>query len=308
MAVGITVAGTTVTTDFDVTAREVDFVTRFADNWDALRDILGISRPIKKAPGTRLVKYTASKKGTLAGGDVKEGAPIPFTEYQVVESGYSDIDIKKYAKAITIEDVSKYGADIAIDKTDSAFLTDLQNIVLSDMYTELNAGKLVGVQKTWQAALAIAKGAVVDKFADMGKTVTDVVGFANIMDYYAYVGEAPITVQTLNGIQYVKDFLGYSTLFLLPAKYVAKKKVIACPVENLDIYYIDPSESEYAKLNLRYTVAGETPLIGFAAVGNYNTASGESYAIMGLKIWPEYEDGIAVVTVGSTASDPAVAG
>ena len=41
-----------------VTAREVDFVTRFADNWDALRNILGIMRPIKKAPGTQLVSYT----------------------------------------------------------------------------------------------------------------------------------------------------------------------------------------------------------------------------------------------------------
>ena len=38
----------------DVTAREVDFVTRFADNWDALRNILGIMRPIRKQPGTTL--------------------------------------------------------------------------------------------------------------------------------------------------------------------------------------------------------------------------------------------------------------
>ena len=36
----------------NVTAREVDFVTRFDDNWDALRNILGIMRPIRKAPGS----------------------------------------------------------------------------------------------------------------------------------------------------------------------------------------------------------------------------------------------------------------
>lgn len=35
-----------------VTAREIDFVTRFNDNWDTLRNILGIMRPIRKAPGS----------------------------------------------------------------------------------------------------------------------------------------------------------------------------------------------------------------------------------------------------------------
>ena len=43
----------------NVRAREVDFVTRFNDNWEALRQIMGIMRPIRKAPGTSLVSYTA---------------------------------------------------------------------------------------------------------------------------------------------------------------------------------------------------------------------------------------------------------
>ncbi len=38
-----------------VTAREIDFVTRFTDNWQNLQDILGIMKPIRKAPGTKLV-------------------------------------------------------------------------------------------------------------------------------------------------------------------------------------------------------------------------------------------------------------
>ena len=54
-------AKTNVTTSaqFTTSAREVDFVSRFADNWDALRTILGIMRPIRKAPGTKLVSYKA---------------------------------------------------------------------------------------------------------------------------------------------------------------------------------------------------------------------------------------------------------
>ena len=43
----------TVQADFNgVTIREVDFVSRFSRNWQALQDILGIMRPIVKAPGT----------------------------------------------------------------------------------------------------------------------------------------------------------------------------------------------------------------------------------------------------------------
>ena len=33
-----------VTADIQVTARELDFVTRFENNWQHLRDILGIMR------------------------------------------------------------------------------------------------------------------------------------------------------------------------------------------------------------------------------------------------------------------------
>ena len=43
----------------NVNAREIDFVNRFSNNWAALQNIIGVSRPIRKAPGSRLVSYTA---------------------------------------------------------------------------------------------------------------------------------------------------------------------------------------------------------------------------------------------------------
>ena len=133
----------------------------------------------------------------------------------------------------------------------------------------------------------------------MRKTVTEVVGFANVLDFYDYLGAANITVQTQFGLTYIKDFMGYSTLFLLSAPDIARGKVIALPVENIDLYYIDPSDSEFAQLGLNYAVQGETNLIGFHAEGNYSTAVGESYALMGMTLWAEYLDGIAVINVGT---------
>ena len=104
-------------------------------------------------------------------------------------------------------------------------------------------------------------------------------------------------MQTMFGINYVENFMGYRTLFLLPEKYIASKKVIALPVENIDLYYVDPSDSDFAKLGLNYTVKGETNLIGVHVDGRLQPATGDMYAIMGMKLWAEYLDGIAVATV-----------
>lgn len=281
----------------NVTAREIDFVTRFNRNWDALRNIMGIMRPIRKAPGTKLVSYTASV--SLQSGNVPAGAVIPYSDVTITQAGYEDLSIEKYAKAVPIEDVEKYGAAIAIEKSDDAFLNELQSNVLTSFYTYLNTGSLTDTAATFQAALAKAKGLVLDKFQKMRKTVTNVVGFANILDFYDYLGAADITVQTAFGQTYIQNFMGYGTLFLLSAPDIDRGVVIAVPVENLDLYYIDPSDSDFRRLGLDYTVAGDTNLIGFHAQGAYHTAVGESYALMGMALWAEYLDGIAIVYIGT---------
>lgn len=279
-----------------VTAREIDFVSRFAKNWDALKTLLGITRAIKKDPGTSLVSYEAKMVGELHSAE-GEGEKIPFTEFEVVQSRKEDLKIDKYAKAVTIEAVAKYGASIAVEKTDEEFLNVLQTVVLTDFYDFLKSGQLTSNEDSFQMALAMARAQVIDKFNKLRRTVTDIVGFANVLDAYKYLGEANITVQTSFGIQYIKDFMGYKTLFLLSEPDIPRNTVIALPVENIDLYYIDPSDSDFAKLGLQYTVDGETNLIGFHANGNYSTATGESYALMGMKLWAEYIDGIAVVNI-----------
>ena len=281
----------------DVAAREIDFVSRFGQNWDALMNIMGIMRPIKKTPGTQLVSYDASID--LESGAVDPGEVIPYSKATIVAAAKSDVTIEKYAKAVPVEDVSKYGAAIAVQKSDDAFLTKLQNVVLGKFYTFLNTGSLTGTASSWQAALAKAQGEVLNKWATMEKDVTEVVGFANILDAYDYLGAANVTVQTAFGISYIQNFLGYKTLFLLPAAQIARNTVLATPVENIDLYYIDPADSDFAKLGLNYTVDGETPLIGFHAQGNYGTAVGESFALMGMALWAEYLNGIAKITVNA---------
>ena len=296
--------GLTTAAQFTTEAREVDFVTRFSDNWDALRKIMGIMRPIRKTPGTKLISYKATVDGTLAGGtSVGEGEEIPFTKLKVAPTTYGDIEVAKYAKSVSIESVAKYGAEVAVEKTDEAFINALQTQVLTDFYTFLGTGSLkVTGEKSWQRALAMGKAKVLEKFAGMDKDVTEGVGFANILDAYDYLGDKDITVQTAFGVNYIENFLGYRTLFLLPTKYIAQNKVIATPVENIDLYYIDPGDSDFGKMGLNYTVKGETNLIGVHAEGDYSRATGNMYALMGMKLWAEYLDGIAVATFTKPAA------
>lgn len=283
-----------------ITAREIDFVTRFGKNWDALRKLLGIMRPIRKTPGTTLVSYNASIE--LESGSVDAGEVIPYSKSSVSKAAKSDLTLEKYAKAVPIEDVNQYGAAIAIEKTDDAFLNELQGKVLTRFYTFLKTGALTNVETTFQMGLAMARGLVIDKFNKLRRTVTDVVGFCNVLDAYAYLGSANITVQTAFGISYIENFMGYSTLFLMSDPDIPRNTIIALPVENIDLYYVDPGDSDFARLGLNYTVEGETNLIGFHANGNYSTAVGESFALMGMSLWAEYLDGIAVVTVEASGS------
>lgn len=288
---------------FTVAAREVDFVTRFTQNWNALREILGIMRPIRKTPGTKLVSYRASVDGTLNGGTtVGEGEEIPFTKLKVEPVAYGDIEIAKHGRSVSIESVAKYGAEVAVQRTDEAFLNAIQSKILGDFYAFLQTGTLTSTETTWQRALAMAKGNVLDKFAGMDRDVTEVVGFANILDAYDYLGDKDISVQSAFGLNYIKDFLGYRVLILLPEKYLPRKKVIALPVENIDLYYIDPADSDFAKLGLTFRVEGETNLIGVHVEGDYSRVTGDMVAIYGMKLWAEYLDGIAVVTVGDSAA------
>jgi hypothetical protein len=284
--------------DIQVTAREIDFVTRFERNWEHLREILGIMRPIKKTPGAVLKSKYA--EGTLQNGNVGEGEEIPYSKFTVKEKTYAEMTIEKYAKAVSIEAIKDHGYENAVQMTDDEFLFQLQTDVTGRFYDYLKTGTLTSTETTFQMALAMAKGRVENKFKQMHRNVTGVVGFVNILDVYEYLGAAEITIQNQFGFQYMKDFMGFNTIFLLSDSEIPRGQVIATPVENIVLYYVDPNESDFARAGLVYTVSGETNLIGFHTQGNYHTAVSEAFAVMGLTLFAEYIDAIAVITIDET--------
>ena len=284
----------------NVAAREIDFVNRFGLNIEAFRNVVGISRPIRKQNGTRLASYIADV--TLESGSVDPGCVIPYSKTSITEVLHADVSVEKYAKAVTIEEVKDYGAEVAIRKSDDAFLVKLMKTVTTPFYTALldDTSAITGSYGTFQMAVAMAIGAVKNKFQSLDKDITDVVVFVNTLDAYAYLGGTTPGLATVMGMEYLQNFLGAKVMFL--SDRIPSGKVVAVPVENLVMYYVDPSDSDYAALGLEYRTDGETNLIGFHAQGNYSTAVGESYALLGLTLWFEIADGIAINTISANPS------
>lgn len=286
-------ANLTMTADIQVTAREVDFVSRFQRNWDHLRDIMGIMRPIRKQPGSVLKSKYAEV--TLQDGNVGEGEEIPYSKAVVKEKPYEEMKIEKYAKAVSIEAINDHGYENAVGMTDDEFLFELQTMVTGRFYDYIKTGTLTSAEATFQMALAMAQARVINKFKTMHRTATEIVGFCNIIDAYKYLGAANITVQNEFGMNYIENFMGYRTLFL--SSEIEEGKVIATARENINLYYVSPEDSDFSRAGLVYTTAGETGLIGFHTQGNYNTAVSEAFAIMGLTLFAEYIDAVAVITI-----------
>lgn len=286
---------TTTTAQINVTAREIDFVSRFTSNVEALMEIMGIMRPIRKAPGTVLRSYKAAV--VLQDGEVAEGDEVPLSQATVEEVAQKDIVLKKHRKRVTAEAVNKYGAVVAVQKTDDALLNELQGEILDDFYAFALTGTLKDNFDSFQMAVAMATAMVKDKFKKMHLNYGQVVVFVNTLDVGRYQGAAAITVQNKAGIDYVKDFVGVDTMIV--SSEIPEGTVVAIPVENIDLYYIDPADGDFAALGLIYTTGNEeTNLIGVHKEGVYGNVSGDTHTLSGITLWAEYLDGIAVVTFG----------
>lgn len=287
-------ANTTTTAQISIQAKEIDLANRFTATWEALTEIMGVMRPIRKAPGTKLVSSKASI--TLVDGEVAEGDEVPLSQANVEPVAFKDLTLKKYRKRVTAEAVEKYGAAVAVQKTDDALLNELQSVILDEFYAFALTGTLTGSEASFQMAVSMSIGRVKDKFKKMRLNYGQVVVFANTLDVHRYLGATQISTQTSNGVEYLKNFLGADVL--IASSEIPEGKVVAIPADNIILYYIDPADGDFAALGLDYTTgAGETNLIGVHKEGVYGRASGDTHVLMGMTMWAEYLDAIAVTSI-----------
>lgn len=286
---------TTLSTDITVAVKEKDFVSRFENNWQALIDIMGVCRPIRKEAGTKLVANKASI--TLQSGAVAEGDEVPLSKAKVEPVAYADLVLKKYRKRVTAEAVDKYGPVIAVQKTDDAMLEEITGDIMGDFYDFLQTGTLTSQEATFQMAVAMAVTQVADKFKKLHLSYGNIVAFVNTLDVGRYLGEANISLQTENGITYLKNFLGAQTVIVTSE--IPEKTVLATPADNIVLYYADVA-SQFSSLGLDYTTNNNpSGLIGVHKEAQYDRVSGDTHAVTAMKLFAEYIDGIAKVTIGA---------
>lgn len=276
-------------------ALSIDFVERFGQRFKSLFELLGIQRVIPMAAGQVLKTYTSSV--TLAGDPVPPGAVIPLSEVVMEDGPTQELTWDKKRKAVTMEDIQKFGFDRAVTMTDSKLIAEVQKGVRSKLLVQLATGTGTATGANFQKTLANNWGTVTTKF---GEDDVQVISFANPMDVAAYLGEANISTQTAFGMTYVENFLNNRIVFMhgdIPAG-----TIYSTADENLVAAYANMTSGALGQA-FDFTTE-ETGLIGVTHDINKQRLQAETITAYGIVLFAERLDGVVVGTI----VDPTPAG
>ena len=268
--------------------REIDFVERFNYSVSKLIEALGITRKIAKEAGTTLKTYKAT--GTLENGNVAEGETIPLSKYTIKPVTYKEITLKKWRKATTAESITTYGFDQAVNKTTDEMLRDVQRGIRSDFFTFMATGTGTATGTNLKKVLANAMGKLLSLF---DTDEVEAVHFINPVTVYDYLGDQEINTQTAFGMQYVKNFLGYGTMFM--NKSVPEGTVYSTVTDNVVLYYIPTNGADLGEA-FSFT-SDDTGYIGIHEIPDYDNLTCKDTVVSGIELFAEQLDGILVGTI-----------
>ena len=268
--------------------RVADFNLQFTGNLQKLTEALGVTRKIAVQEGASLKMLKVT--GTLESGNVAEGDLIPLSKYKTEEVAVGEVRLNKWRKGTTAEAILKGGYDQAVGATTDKMVKDIQKTIRGDLFTFMATGTGSASGATLQAALANGWGKLAVLFED---DAVETVYFLNPMDVADYLGTAQVEMQTLFGMNYIKNFLGLGDVFLnsnVPAgKYYATAK------ENIVLYYVNVASGDIkAAFGL---TTDETGYIGINEYADKDTARVIDLVLSGVTFFPERIDGIVVGTI-----------
>ena len=268
--------------------RVADFNLQFTGNLQKLTEALGITRKIAVQEGASLKMLKVT--GTLESGNVAEGELIPLSKYQTTEVPVGEVKLNKWRKGTTAEAILKGGYDQAVGATTDKMVKDIQKTIRGDLFTFMATGTGSASGASLQAALANGWGKLAVLFED---DAVETVYFLNPMDVADYLGTAQVEMQTLFGMNYIKNFLGLGDVFLnsnVPAgKYYATAK------DNIVLYYVNVGSGDI-KSAFGLTT-DETGYIGINEYPDKDTARVIDLVMSGVTFFPERQDGIVVGTI-----------
>lgn len=268
--------------------RVADFNLQFTGNLQKLTEALGVTRKIAVQEGATLKMLKVT--GTLASGTVAEGELIPLSKYTTEEVAVGEVKLNKWRKGTTAEAILKGGYDQAVGATTDKMVKDIQKTIRGDLFTFMKTGTGTATGTTLQAALANGWGKLAVLFED---DAVETVFFLNPMDVADYLGTAQVEIQTLFGMNYIKNFLGLGDVFL--NSNVEQGKYYATAKENIVLYYVNVGAGDI-KSAFGLTT-DETGYIGINEYADKDTARVIDLVMSGVTFFPERKDGIVVGTI-----------
>lgn len=270
--------------------RAVDFNLQFGGGIAKMIEALGVTRKIKVQEGTtlKMIKVT----GTLQNGTVAEGDLIPLSKYKTDEVPVASAKLNKWRKSTTAEAILKGGYDQAVGATTDKMLKDIQKGIRGDLFTFMATGTGEAAGKGLQAALANGWGKLSVLFED---DAVETVFFLNPMDVADYLGTAQVTMQTVFGMTYIKNFLGLGDVLLNSS--VPQGKYYATAKDNIVLYFVDVAAGDIAKA-FELTV-DETGYIGIREYADNDHACVNDLVMSGVTFFPERIDGVVVGTISA---------
>ena len=268
--------------------REIDFVTQFNGSLLKLIEALGVTRKIAVQEGATLKMLKVT--GTLESGNVAEGDLIPLSKYETEDVAVGEVKLNKWRKATTAEAILKGGYDQAVGATTEKMVRDIQKTVRGNLFTFMATGTGSATGSGLQAALANAWGKLAVLWED---DAVETAYFLNPMDVADYLGGAQVEMQTVFGMNYIKNFLGLGDVFL--NSNVPAGKFYATAKENIVLYYVNVASGEIAAAF--GLTADETGYIGINEYADKDTARVIDLVMSGVTFFPERQDGIVVGTI-----------
>lgn len=268
--------------------RVADFNLQFTGNLQKLTEALGVTRKIAVQEGATLKMLKVA--GTLASGIVAEGELIPLSKYTTEEVPVGEVKLNKWRKGTTAEAILKGGYDQAVGATTDKMVKDIQKTIRGNLFTFMKTGTGTATGATLQAALANGWGKLAVLFED---DAVETVFFLNPMDVADYLGTAQVDMQTLFGMNYIKNFLGLGDVFL--NSNVEKGKYYATAKENIVLYYVNVGAGDIRSAFGLTT--DETGYIGINEYADKDTARVIDLVMSGVTFFPERKDGIVVGTI-----------
>ena len=268
--------------------RVADFNLQFTGNLRKLTEALGVTRKIAVQEGASLKMLKVT--GTLESGNVAEGELIPLSHYETEEVAVGEVKLNKWRKGTTAEAILKGGYDQAVGATTDKMVKDIQKTIRGDLFTFMATGTGTASGSGLQAALANGWGKLAVLFED---DAVETVYFLNPMDVSDYLGTAQVEMQTLFGMNYIKNFLGLGDVFL--NSNVPEGKFYATAKENIVLYYVNVGAGDI-KSAFGLTT-DETGYIGINEYPDKDTARVIDLVMSGVTFFPERIDGIVVGTI-----------